>query len=211
VLLICWPGIKRKKELNNIENNLLLFCIAIKCQLHSTLISSILKQYIVCYQHFSFFDFLNNLHKKFSGFKPWNSFSILTQKVDMKKIVVLFSCIILIAVTANAQDKKDKVKNLDSTHKENLKEKGVTKNNLKDLDLSKDQQKQIDDIHSNAKKEKEKIKNDSTLTEEQKKDKIKQIEKDSKTKVNGLLTPEQKEKLKKNKANAKEQKTPGNS
>jgi len=129
----------------------------------------------------------------------------------MKKIVVLFSCIFLIAVAANAQDTKDKVKNLDSTHKENLKGKGVTKNNLKDLDLSKDQQKQIDDIHSNAKKEKEKIKSDNTLTEEQKQEKIKQIEKDSKTKVNGVLTPEQKEKIKKKKADAKEQKTPGNS
>ena len=132
----------------------------------------------------------------------------------MKRIIFLLSCSLFIVFAANAQQdttakkiKKERVQNhvqnMDSTHKQNLKDKGITKENLKELDLSKDQQKQIDDILTNNKKEKEKIKNDTSLTEDQRKEKLKQLDKDAKSKINNILRPEQREKIKKKKENNK--------
>ena len=83
--------------------------------------------------------------------------------------------------------------------KQKIKNKDGVKKNLKQLDLSNDQQKQIDDIHANSKQEKDKINNDKTLTDEQKKEKIKAVDKDSKHKIHSVLTPEQREKMKKKK------------
>lgn len=125
----------------------------------------------------------------------------------MKKITFLLTTILFIAFASNAQDsaakktKKEKVenhvKNMDSTQRQNFKDKGITKENLKDLNLSKEQEKKVDDILVANKKEKEKIKNDTSLTEEQKKEKLKQLDKDAKNKINDVLTPEQREKRKK--------------
>lgn len=131
----------------------------------------------------------------------------------MQKIILLLSVFLAIAVISNAQvpnaqQKKDRVKNYDSTKRQDLKDKGITKDNLKDLNLSKDQQKQIDDIHTNARKQKEQIKNDPSLTEEQKQEKMKQVDQDSKNKMNGILTKEQKDKIKNKRANSKD-KSPG--
>jgi Spy/CpxP family protein refolding chaperone len=132
----------------------------------------------------------------------------------MKKILALFTCILLIVATANAQKQdsskyakdKQRVKNMDSTHKQNLKDNGVTKQKMKDLNLSKDQEKQLDDIHSNTRQEKEKINNDNSLTPEQKQEKLKQVDKEEKSKMNNVLTPEQRQKAKQDRANAKKKK-----
>lgn len=128
----------------------------------------------------------------------------------MKKTLFILLCLVSAAITTNAQDstarktKKERaqnhVQNMDSTKRQNLKEKGITKENLKDLDLSQDQKKQVDDIIVNTKKEKEKIKNDTSLTDAQKEEKLQSVEKDSKSKLNNVLTPEQREKIKKRKA-----------
>lgn len=131
----------------------------------------------------------------------------------MQKFILLLSVFLATAIVSNAQvpnaqQKKDRVKNYDSTKRQDLKDKGITKDNLKDLNLSKDQQKQIDDIHTNARKQKEQIKNDPSLTEEQKQEKMKQIDQDSKNKMNGILTKEQKDKIKNKRANSKD-KSPG--
>jgi Spy/CpxP family protein refolding chaperone len=132
----------------------------------------------------------------------------------MKKIIFLLACSLFIVFAANAQQdstakktKKEKVQNhfqhMDSTQKQNLKDKGITKENLKELGLTKDQQKQVDDIFANNKKEKDKVRNDASLTEDQKKEKLKQLDKDAKSKINNILTPEQREKIKKKKENNK--------
>jgi Spy/CpxP family protein refolding chaperone len=127
----------------------------------------------------------------------------------MKKIMLLLSCILLTTIASNAQDstakktKKDRyenhVKNMDSTQKQNLKDKGITRENLKNLDLSEDQKKQTDKIFTDTKKSKDKIKNDASLSETQKDEKLKEIDKEAKNKINAILTPEQKEKIKKQK------------
>jgi periplasmic protein CpxP/Spy len=129
----------------------------------------------------------------------------------MKRILTLIICVLLITTVTNAQDstrrakEKSRIQNTDSTRKQNLKNKGITKKNLKELDLSKDQEKQIDDIHTKNRQEKEKINNDKTLTAEQKKEKIKAIDRESKNKVNSVLTPEQRQKVKEKKANGKKE------
>jgi Spy/CpxP family protein refolding chaperone len=128
----------------------------------------------------------------------------------MKKIIALLTCILLVTSVTYAQKdstryarEKTRVKNMDTTRKQNLKDKGITKNNVKDLDLSKDQEKQIDNIHSNARQEKEKINNDNSLTPEQKQEKIKEVDRTAKSKTNSVLTPDQRQKMKDKRMNAK--------
>lgn len=132
----------------------------------------------------------------------------------MKKFIALLSLSFMIITVANAQDstqakktKKERVQNhvqdMDSTQKQKYKDKGITKENLKDLDLTPEQKKQVDDIVVNSKKEKDQIRNDNSLDEAQKEEKLKQIDKDSKEKLHGILTPEQREKIKKKRAKGK--------
>jgi len=126
----------------------------------------------------------------------------------MKKTLISIFCVLLIATVANAQDstqraqEKTKMQTTNSG-KQNSNNKGTAKKDLKQLNLSTDQEKQIDNVRSNSRQEKEKINNDKTLTAEQKKEKIKAIDKESKNKINDVLTPEQREKMKQEKANDK--------
>ena len=129
----------------------------------------------------------------------------------MKKMFVLIAGLLVFTTVTNAQKQdstksakaKEKYSNMDSTRKQNLKDKGITKKNMDELGLTKDQEKQMEQIHSNARKEKEKINNDNTLTDAQKQEKIKSINEEQKTKTNAILTPEQREKIKKQRANKK--------
>lgn len=128
----------------------------------------------------------------------------------MKKIIAVLSLTFLIATVATAQDstkekktKKERVKDMDSTHKATLKEKGITMENLKELELTKEQQKKAEDIITNTRQEKEKIKGDASLTEAQKEEKLKAVEKDAKGKISEMLTPEQREKIKQKKGKKK--------
>ena len=127
--------------------------------------------------------------------------SLMMKFFCMKKILTSIFCVLLVTTITYAQDstqrakEKTKMQNT-NTGKQNLNNKGTAKKNLEQLDLSKDQEKQIDDIRSNSRQEKEKINIDKTLTAEQKKEKIKAIDKEAKNKINSVLTPEQREKMK---------------
>jgi len=66
---------------------------------------------------------------------------------------------------------------------------------MKYLGLNKDQEKQVVEMHNKAKKEKQKIKDDTSLSEEQKKEKLKAIDKEYKDKSEAVLTPEQRKKF----------------
>ena len=127
----------------------------------------------------------------------------------MKKIIAVLSLTFLIATVSTAQDTKDKktkkerINDMDSTQKQNLKEKGLTIENLKELDLTKEQQKKAEDIITSTRHEKEKIKNDTSLTEAQKEEKLKAVEKDAKGKISEMLTPEQRQKIKQKKGKKK--------
>jgi Spy/CpxP family protein refolding chaperone len=119
----------------------------------------------------------------------------------MKKLIALLSCVFFTIAIAHAQDSTDTSSK--QTHKHEMKGKGGGKKGLKALNLSKDQQKQVDQVRADTRKQKEAINSDSSLTAEQKQEKIKAIEKDSKTKINNVLTPEQRQQLKQNKKGKK--------
>ena len=120
----------------------------------------------------------------------------------MKKLITLLACVFLTVAVTYAQNSTDTTGN-GQMPKQEQKGKGREKDNLKALNLSKDQQKQIDQIRADARKQKDAINNDNSLTAEQKQEKMKAIQKDSKTKMNNVLTPEQKRQLKQNKKSNK--------
>lgn len=126
----------------------------------------------------------------------------------MKKTLVILSGVLLFATASNAQTSdsakraraREHISNMDSTHKQNLKDKGITPDNLKDLNLSKDQQEKIAGYHREARQEKEKINNDNTLTQDQKQEKLKAVDQNFKSQTNSILTQEQKDKVKQKRA-----------
>ena len=93
--------------------------------------------------------------------------------------------------------RQKKASNIDSTREQELLDKGVNKENLKELDLTKEQQLQIDELYKNVKGEKEKIKNDTSLSDAQKQEKMGEVNKQAKNKLSKILTKEQQEKIKK--------------
>jgi periplasmic protein CpxP/Spy len=75
---------------------------------------------------------------------------------------------------------------------------------VNELNLTDDQKGKLKDVFADAKTKHDSIMNDSTLTQDQKKDKMKSLHEDTMSKVNDVLTPDQrtqlKEKLAANKA-----------
>ena len=67
---------------------------------------------------------------------------------------------------------------------------------VNELNLNDDQKAKLKDIFSDAKAKRESIWNDTSLTDDQKKEKMKALRMDTKSKVNEVLTPEQRAQLK---------------
>jgi periplasmic protein CpxP/Spy len=76
-------------------------------------------------------------------------------------------------------------------------------NMAKELGLTADQKAQMKSIHMDAKKQAEAIKADSSLSAEQKKAKLKELHEQTMQKSEALLTPEQKQKWEKERAEHK--------
>ena len=128
----------------------------------------------------------------------------------MKKVLCLVISVLLITFASYAQ-KPDSSKNTKTKSKiendSSSKKKGaITPENMKYLELNKDQEKQITDMHAKHKQEKKKIKDDTSLTEEQKKEKLKTLDKDYKSKSEAVLNPDQKKKYEQKKKEMKETK-----
>jgi len=79
---------------------------------------------------------------------------------------------------------------------------------LGELNLNDDQKAKVKDIFTEAKAKREAIFQDSSLSEDQKKEKMKALREDTKTKVNAVLTPEQQVQLKEKLEAAKAAKAP---
>ena len=80
---------------------------------------------------------------------------------------------------------------------------------IKELGLSKDQLKQIKSIRSTAKSQIATIKADTTLSDADKKAKIKEVHKDSMKQIQAILTPDQLAKLKQLRQERREEKKSG--
>ena len=102
----------------------------------------------------------------------------------MKKLLKLLSiAILLFSFTIHAE----------AQVKHNKKER---KEMVKQLHLSKQQKQQMKSFHKSTKQQSEAIKNNTTLTEQQKKSQLAQLKNEKHQKLEAILTPEQKEKMK---------------
>lgn len=110
----------------------------------------------------------------------------------MKKILVLAFSLGVFATQSDAQvsgksDHHQRVQR-DSTHNRGQM--------IKDLNLTESQKAQLKASREQMRTQMEAIKNDSTLSQEQKKEKMQQLHQSQRTKMNSVLTAEQKSKLK---------------
>jgi Spy/CpxP family protein refolding chaperone len=119
----------------------------------------------------------------------------------MKKLFVFAISLGFFAPHATAQVKREV--NPSQTSQSNAVQKNKKKEMMKELNLTKEQRGQMKEFHKSMKQKKEDINNDNTLTEAQKKDKMKELHKEQKEKMKAILTPEQKEKMKEQKKNMK--------
>lgn len=117
--------------------------------------------------------------------------------IDTMKKIMLALLSLIISLAGFSQVKKDRSKMSDST-KQTIKEVMKTKKGKKmaELNLSREQKKQVKEIKQNDDAAKNAILNDAALSEEQKKEKLKELRKARQEKIKTMLTPEQKEKLK---------------
>lgn len=117
--------------------------------------------------------------------------------IDTMKKIMLALLSLIISLAGFSQVKKDRSKMSDST-KQAIKEVMKTKKGKKmaELNLSREQKKQVKEIKQNDDAAKNAILNDAALSEEQKKEKLKELRKARQEKIKTMLTPEQKEKLK---------------
>jgi Spy/CpxP family protein refolding chaperone len=111
----------------------------------------------------------------------------------MKKLLAVALSFSLFAFTANAQvsrksNEQNKVQR-DSLHKRNG-------NMMKDLNLTEAQKTQLKESRQNSKQQMDAIKNDASLTQDQKKAKMQELRKSQQEKMNSILTADQKAKLK---------------
>jgi Spy/CpxP family protein refolding chaperone len=110
----------------------------------------------------------------------------------MKKLLAIALSFSLFALTANAQisrnsNEQNKVQR-DSLHKRNG-------SMMKDLNLSNAQKAQLKESRESAKQQMEAIKNDASLTQDQKKEKMQELRKSQQEKMSSILTPDQKAKI----------------
>ena len=112
----------------------------------------------------------------------------------MKKyIAIVILCLTGLNITAQIQRNVVKQKS-DSTVTEPTqpKQDGSRKELLRELDLTKEQKIKMKEINQTMKLSKDAIENDTTLNENEKKEKLKVLRKEQVTKIQAILTEEQK-------------------
>lgn len=119
----------------------------------------------------------------------------------MKKLFLILFASGFFVINSNAQVKRDitqsqKVQSDSSRHFK----KGKMEH---DLNLTSDQKAQMKTLRENNKQQREAIQNDASLTQDQKKAKMKDLHKEQSDKMNSILTPDQQAKRKAYKKNMK--------
>ena len=111
----------------------------------------------------------------------------------MKKLLGIILLISLISSKTFSQEKE-----IQPLHQRDsaIPMKGEHVEKIKELDLSKQQKKEVKKYRRSNKANVAAIKNNAALTEHQKKDKLMQLRKENHEKLQTILTPEQKEKMK---------------
>jgi Spy/CpxP family protein refolding chaperone len=111
----------------------------------------------------------------------------------MKKLFLFAVAGFFFAINTNAQvsrktNRAQKIQSDSSRH-----QRGEM---MDQLNLTPDQKSQIKSLHESNKQERDAIKNDASLTQEQKRAKMKDLQKSQSQKMNGILTPDQQAKRK---------------
>ena len=103
----------------------------------------------------------------------------------MKKILVLAAAFFFVSTSIMAQS--DSIRN---------NRKALRKEMVKEAGISKEQGKQAKQINDEFKGQVKTIRNDATLTDEQKKEKIRSLNQERRTKTQAVFTPDQQAKMK---------------
>ena len=112
----------------------------------------------------------------------------------MKKLLTVVFILYFFISNAIAQVKREV--NPSQNSQSNMVQKNKKKAMMKELNLTKEQRGQMKEFKQSMKQKKADITNDKTLTQEQKQAKLKELHKEKKEKMNSILTPEQREKMK---------------
>ena len=112
----------------------------------------------------------------------------------MKKVFLFVTAAFLFAATSNAQVQRNssnsqRVQSDSARHARNGKM-------MNELNLSQDQKTQMKSLHQENKQQRDAIKNDASLTPDQKKQKMKELHQSQSDKMNSILTPDQQAKRK---------------
>jgi Spy/CpxP family protein refolding chaperone len=122
-------------------------------------------------------------------------------KIEKMKISVILFVLSLFAISASAQIERKPVSAAkpDSTQitgSNNKVDKQTRKERMRELDLTKEQKSKLKEIMQSGKAAKEAIKNDTKLSDEEKKKQNRALQKAQMQKIQTILTPEQLEKFK---------------
>jgi Spy/CpxP family protein refolding chaperone len=122
----------------------------------------------------------------------------------MKKVFAIAIATFLLSTTINAQVKRI----VEPTQKmQKDKSHSKMKNDYSQLNLNKEQNEKMKEVFQASKQQKDAIKNDQSLSQEQKVVKMKELRHSQKQKVNSILTPAQKAQQKENIEKRKEYKS----
>ena len=113
---------------------------------------------------------------------------------NMKKVFLFVMAALLFAASSNAQVQRNssnsqRVQSDSSRH-------APSEKMMNELNLSQDQKTQIKSLHQENKQQRDAIKNDASLTPDQKKQKMKELHQSQSDKMNSILTPDQQAKRK---------------
>ncbi|MEO8820041.1 MAG: hypothetical protein ABI374_04305 [Ginsengibacter sp.] len=110
----------------------------------------------------------------------------------MKKLFLFAIAGLFFAATSNAQVQRDVPQSQQTQTEPSPHQKGM----MNQLNLTPDQKSQMKTLHQDMKQQRESIMSDQSLTADQKKQKMKEFRKSQQEKVNGILTPDQQQKMK---------------
>lgn len=109
----------------------------------------------------------------------------------MKKLFLFATAAILFTITSNAQVSRETNPN-QKVQSDSLR--AHNKAMMDDLNLTADQKSQMKAAQESTKQQRDAIKNDASLSQDEKKAKMKDLQKSHSEKVNSILTPDQQKK-----------------
>jgi periplasmic protein CpxP/Spy len=122
----------------------------------------------------------------------------MIKAVIMKRVLAIMILICSISITTFSQEKEiAPLHQKDSAVPVNV----IPVKKIKQANLTSDQKKQVKKYKKTNKAKKVVIKNNTALTEQQKKEQLGQLKTEKQQKLEAILTPEQKEKMKQTKEN----------